>query len=90
MLGYAHIKETPAINGGYPIIVGTRTPVRVIVGFYRNLGDIEQVLALLPHLRREEVQEALDYYAASPDRVDEDIARNERTLAELQGRPWPG
>jgi uncharacterized protein (DUF433 family) len=85
MSGRAYIKETPGINGGYPIVASARTPVRVVVGFYREVGSIEEVLALLPHLRREEVQGALDYYTASPSRVDEDIARNEQTFAEWSG-----
>jgi uncharacterized protein (DUF433 family) len=84
------VTEVPGVNGGYPVITGTRTPVRVIVTYYRDLTDVDRVLELLPHLHREEILAALDYYSTSPERVDEDISRNARTLAELQGRPWPG
>jgi uncharacterized protein (DUF433 family) len=84
------VSETPGVNGGYPVVAGTRTPVRTIVAYYRDLGDIGSVAALLPHLRREEIEGALAYYSASPQRVDEDFARNAQALAELQGRQWQG
>jgi hypothetical protein len=41
---------------------------------------------MYPHLTAEQVQGALDYYAAEPARVDEDIPRHAHALAELQGR----
>jgi uncharacterized protein (DUF433 family) len=55
----------------------------------RQSDSIDQVAEALPHLSLEQIRGALDYYAAHPARVDEDITRNARTLAELQGRPWP-
>jgi uncharacterized protein (DUF433 family) len=83
------ISETPGINGGYPVIEGTRTPVRTIVVFHRQGAGIQELAELLPHLTVEEIRGALAYYALAPARVDEDIARNAKTLAELQSRPWP-
>jgi len=89
MISHRYVSETPGINGGYPVIRGTRTPVRVIVKFYRETHDLEQVHDLLSHLTREELQGALDYYGCQPSRVDEDIERNDAAWAELQSRPWP-
>ena len=89
MLEHPPIEERPGTNGGYPVVWGTRTPVRVIVKFYRALGDVDRVVELLSHLTREQVQGALDYYAACPARVDEDIERNDRAWAEHHGLPWP-
>jgi uncharacterized protein (DUF433 family) len=83
------VEESPEIGGGYPQVRGTRTPVRVIVQFMRQADDLGQVAEALPHLSREQIRGALDYYAAHPERTDEDIERNARTLAELQGRRWP-
>ncbi len=73
------------MGGGYPQVRGTRTPVRVIVNLYRQTNDLAEVAALLPHLTREQLQGALDYYAEFPDRVDEDIELNARAWAELTG-----
>jgi uncharacterized protein (DUF433 family) len=81
-----YVNETPGVCGGYPVIRGTRIPVRILVGLYREYGDLAEILAAYPHLTAEQVQGALDYYAADPARVDEDTARHARALAELQGR----
>ena len=84
-----YVNEVPGVNGGYPVVRGTRTPVRTIVKFFQGIGSVEGVQDLLCHLSEEQIQGALDYYAAHPARVDEDIERNERAWEELQKRPWP-
>ena len=85
------VEETPGINGGYPVVAGTRTPISVIVEFHRQAdGDEKRVAWSLPHLSLEQVRGALAYYRLHPERVDEDIALNEQALAEHEGRPWPG
>jgi uncharacterized protein (DUF433 family) len=84
------VEETPGIGGGYPQVRGTRIPVRSIVAYYRTLQSVDRIQEMFPYLTREQIQGALDYYAAYPDRVDEDFERNARVLAELHGRPWPG
>lgn len=86
--GYPPIKETPGVCGGYPCIGDTRIPVRLIVEFYRGLGDVERVAAMLPQLTLAEIRGALAYYETFPARVDEDIATNAAALAEIQARRW--
>ena len=44
----------------------------------------------MPHLTREQVRGALDYYLLHPERVEEDLATNARALAEVEGRDCPG
>lgn len=83
------VEATPGVGGGYRQVRGTRTPVRCIVEIQRQTRNLEQTAALFPHLTREEVCGALDYYAACPARVDEDIARNERGSLQNQSRQWP-
>ena len=84
------IRETPGIGGGYPRIGGTRVAVRHVVEVFRLTGgDFERTWQMYPQLTREQVRLALDYYQAHPARVDEDIERNARTMAELEGRRWP-
>ena len=86
MLDHPFVEEKPGVGGGYPQVRGTRTPVRVIVNLYRKTNDFERTAAMLPHLTPEQVRGALDYYAVYPGRVDEDIERNARALAEIQSR----
>ena len=89
MHDHPYVSETPGVCGGYPVVRGTRIPVRIVVQFYRETGDLDSILAMYPYLTREQLQGALDYYAACPARVDEDFARHARAWAELQGRRWP-
>jgi len=86
--GYPTINETPGVCGGYPCVGDTRVPVRLIVDFYRDLGDLERVAAMLPMLTLAEIRGALDYYEAYPTRVDEDIERNAAALAHARARQW--
>jgi uncharacterized protein (DUF433 family) len=85
-----YVYEVPGNNGGYPVLRNTGIPVRVLVLIYRKTGDFERLVELYPNVGRERLKGALDYYAAHPERVDEDIERHARALAEHQGQPWPG
>jgi uncharacterized protein (DUF433 family) len=85
----SYANEVPGINGGYPLVRGSRIPVRVVVEIFRKTHDLERLVEMYPHIGRERLHGALDYYAAHPDRVDEDIERNARALAEHEGRLWP-
>ena len=91
MLVTRFVSETPGINGGYPVVAGTRTPVRCLLE-YRELyaGDLQRVQQALPHLTLEQIGGALDYYAAQPDRVDEDRRTNLEAWERLTGQPWRG
>jgi uncharacterized protein (DUF433 family) len=86
--GYPPINETPGGCGGYPCVGDTRVPVRLIVEFYRDLGDLERVGAMLPMLTLAEIRGALDYYEAYPTRFDEDIERNAAALAHARAGQW--
>ena len=80
------IRETPGINGGYPRIGDTRIAVRTIVERYRATGSVEETMCAFSQLTREQIEAALAYYREHPARIDEDIARNARTWAELTAR----
>lgn len=79
------IECTPGVQGGYPCVAGTRTPVRTIVIHYQENypGDLDEVHRALPHLTREQVQAALDYYAETPELVDEDIERQRQAYLDF-------
>ena len=90
MHDHPYVSETPGVCGGYPVVRGTRIPVRIILHVYQETRDLGSILAMYPHLSCEQVQGALDYYTAHPTSVDEDITRHARTVAEPQDRRWPG
>ncbi|MFN8540448.1 MAG: DUF433 domain-containing protein [Thermomicrobiales bacterium] len=84
------IRETPGVCGGYPRVGMTRVPVRLVVNTYRATGnDLDRTHEALDILSREQIEAALAYYARTPKRVDDDIERNARALAELKGERWP-
>jgi len=53
----------PEIHHGEPCIVGTRVPVRMIVGSLADGLTVEQILAEYPQLTPEDVSGALAYAA---------------------------
>lgn len=84
MVNQPLVRETPGVCGGYPCIGDTRIPVRMIVELFHDTRNVEHVAAMFPQLTMRQIEDALAYYREFPQRVDEDIERNARTLAELQ------
>ena len=83
------IVQVDGVVGGYPVIAGTRTSVRTIVEMYceSHDGDVDAIVESLPHLSKQQVEEALRYYEESPELVDEDSARNRHAyFAHLRSR----
>lgn len=73
---YRYITQVPGICGGRPIIKGTRTPVRTIVGYYKLGLSAEEILEGLPHLSPAQIYEALSYYHDHIAEIEQDIAAN--------------
>ena len=84
-----YIGEYPGVCGGYPVIEQMRFPVRIVVEAFLEHGSIDKLAELYPQLTKAQIRCALDYYAAQPSRVDEDIERHERAYPEAHGLPWP-
>lgn len=61
------------ICGGRPIIIGTRTPVRSIVGYFKMEMSAEEILEGLPHLNLAQIHDALSYYYDHQEEVERDI-----------------
>jgi uncharacterized protein (DUF433 family) len=74
---FTHITRNPAILGGEPVVAGTRVPVRAIVLTHRYAPDDEYIYAAYPFVSRTDIDEALAYYEAYRDEIDEYIADNE-------------
>jgi uncharacterized protein (DUF433 family) len=80
---HCYIGTNPAILGGEPIIVGTRTPVRAIVELWRMGVAPEEIPVRLPHLRAAQVFGALSYYSDHMDQIYDFIARNQVADSEV-------
>ena len=83
-----HIDRKPGVQGGFPVIKGTRTPVRSIVALAGDPStpDYEAVQVALSHLSLEQVQAAIAYYIDNPDLVDEDMARQKAAAEAFHSR----
>ena len=78
---HPYITRREEVCGGDPIIRGTRTPVRSIVGYYRNVGySPEEIVHHLPHLTLAQVHDALSYYYDHQEEIDEEIRLNENEV----------
>ena len=73
---YRYITQTQEVCGGRPVIKGTRTTVRTIVGYYKLGLSVEEILEGLPHLTPAQVHEALSYYYDHIAEIEADLAAN--------------
>lgn len=72
-----YVTRNPDILSREPIITGTRTSVRAIVGLWR-LGIMpEEILSHLPHLSLAQVFDALSFYLDHQAEINEYIERNQ-------------
>lgn len=60
---YARIVSDPAILGGKPIIKGTRISVEFLLELLASGAPRDDVLKAYPHLKPEDIEEALRYAA---------------------------
>jgi uncharacterized protein (DUF433 family) len=70
---HAYIESVSGVQGGRPIIKGTRTPVRSIVVYHRMGSTPEEIQIKLPHLNLAQIYDALSYYYDYKDEIDQDI-----------------
>lgn len=72
-----YVTHNPEILGGEPIIIGTRTSVRAIVGLWR-LGIMpEEIMSYLPHLTLAQVFDAPSFYLDHQAEINEYIEQNQ-------------
>jgi uncharacterized protein (DUF433 family) len=66
-----------------PWVIGTAFDVWQIVDAYQGLGSVERI-ADEGNLTERQIRLALAYYERFQDEIDEDVARNRRTLDDLR------
>lgn len=74
---HPHVTRIPGVSGGRPIIRGTRTPVQIIVGYYKLGMSIDEIVSSLPHLTPAQVFDALSYYHDHQAEIEADITAGE-------------
>jgi uncharacterized protein (DUF433 family) len=77
------IERVPGVQGGAPVIRGTRTPVRTIVGYaHAYQGDRNEVRTAPPYLSPEQIEAAVAYYRDHQAEIDRDGARHVDALLQ--------
>lgn len=65
MTQFNHITADPEVLGGKPVLKGTRISVELIMEWLASGATPDAIVAKYSHLRKEAVQEAILYAAAS-------------------------
>ena len=74
---HPHIVRNKDICNNSPIIAGTRTPVRSIVGYHKNGLTAEEIAAKLSYLSLSEIYDAFAFYYDNKEAIDREIEENE-------------
>ena len=74
---FPRIVRDPAIVGGEPTVKGTRVSVRAVVLFLRHNGSLAHIFEAFPRLTQSDVDQALAYYEAHQQEIDQYITENE-------------
>ncbi len=70
-IGHMHITKDPEIQGGEPVIKGTRFPVRSVVVYILKNGMLpEELVREFPQLTLASVYDALAYYYDHKEEMD--------------------
>jgi uncharacterized protein (DUF433 family) len=72
-----YVTRNSEILSREPIVTGTRTSVRAIVGLWRLGVTPEEILNHLPHLTLAQVFDALSFYLDNQAEINEYIERNQ-------------
>ena len=72
-----YVTQNSKILNGEPIITGTRTSVRAIVGLWQMGIMPEEILNHLPHLTLAQIFDALSFYLDHQAEIDKHIENNQ-------------
>jgi len=82
---HPYISIDPKISGGQPVISGTRIKVMDIAINYELPGkSADKIIDEYPHLRLEQIHDALSYYYEHKDVFDKKYREDQSFLAQLK------
>lgn len=84
---HPYVERRLGVQGGRPVIKGSRFPVSSIVQDYRRGLSVEEILRDFPSLRPAEVYDALSYYDDHRTEIDQEIV--ELTDLDAVMRKYP-
>ena len=84
---HPYVERRPGVQGGRPVIKGSRFPVSSIVQNHRRGLSVDEIIDILPWLRPEEVYDALSYYYDHRAQVDQEIVELTDVEAAMRKHP---
>ena len=84
---HPYVTRDVAIQGGRPVIIGTRFPISSIVQNHRRGLSAEEILREFPQLTPAQVYDALSYYYDHLEEIDREIAQQRDIEAAIKQHP---
>jgi len=83
-----YVEKVPGVQGGEPVITGTRTPVRALVELFYVVypSNLSEVRRALSHLDQTHIEAGLAYYKDHQAEIDGHIARHEEAFRKAHVR----
>jgi len=83
-LNHPYIEANEKVCGGSPVIKGTRMRVVDIAVEYEYLNRApDEIISAHPHLKLEQIHDALSYYYENRDELDEKIKSDKQFIQEI-------
>jgi uncharacterized protein (DUF433 family) len=83
-MNHPYIETDKKICSGSPVIKGTRTRILDIAIEYEYLNRTpDEIISAHPHLKLEQVHDALSYYYENRNELDEKIKKDKQFIQQL-------
>ncbi len=84
---HPYVERRPGVQGGRPVIKGSRFPVSSIVQNHRRGLTADEIIDVFPWLRPAEVYDALSYYYDHRGQIDQEIVELTDVEAAMRKHP---
>ena len=86
-IAHPYVERRPEVQGGRPVIKGSRFPVSSIVLNHRRGLSVDEILREFPQLTPAEVYDSLSYYYDHRSEIDAQIASLTDLDAAMRDHP---
>jgi uncharacterized protein (DUF433 family) len=86
-IAHPYVERRIRVQGGRPVIAGSRFPVSSIVRNHRRGPSVDEIIDQFPWLRSAEVYDALSYYYDHRTQLDHEIAELSDREAAMRTHP---
>ena len=84
---HPYVERRPGVQGGRPVIKGSRFPISSIVQNHRRGLSVDEIIDAFPWLHPAEVYDALSYYYDHREQIGREIAELTDVEAAMRRHP---